>query len=133
MDNELKNKLAKAVETFDTKSLVECLETAMQNDTRRLAAEDVRRAEQLDAFRAEAAPVSKYKIIALDGKVGRRLARLYVTKVSYKAGAGFAVSKLSYSEDKSRAQEFSTVAAQSVSEYLISCGYTPHLDTKEAR
>ena len=132
MNNELRNKVAHALDTGDMKSLYEALEIATANDAQRAQEEEARRQAQLDAFKAETKPVSRYKIIAIDGRVGRRRTRLYITGVSYKPGPGFKTSKISYNADKSKAHEFSTVAAESIAEYLIKCGYTPHIEAKDA-
>ena len=119
-----------AIRSGDAKTLFECLEIAAKNDAQRAEAETVRREEAVVAFQAAPVPTSRYKIISILGRIGRRPATLYISGVSFADGPGYKVSKIRYSADKSKAHEFSTIAATGVSEYLIRCGYTPSLDAK---
>lgn len=129
--------MSKAVNDFkaafaagDVPKMMSAMEQAMENDTRHLEEERKRREAAVETFQATPAPVSRYKIISIAGRVGRRPATLYITGVSFQDGPGYKVSKIRYGQDKAKAQEFSTMAATGISEYLIRCGYTPALEAK---
>lgn len=106
-----KDTLKQMVLSGDPAQITEALHIAMEQDAQRLEAEVARRAERVEQFRAEPKPVSRYKIISI---AGRRQTTLYITRVSYKDGPGYAVSKIAYGQDKSKAQEFSTAAAEGI-------------------
>jgi hypothetical protein len=130
MNNDLLNKAKTAIATGDTKAFAECLFTAMENDIKSAEVEHQRREAAVEAFQATPAPTSRYKIISIQGRIGRRPATLYITGVSFKDGDGYKVSKIRYGAEKAKAQEFSTMAATGISEYLIRCGYSPKLEAK---
>ncbi len=130
MRSELANRARTALRSGDVATFCECLETAAKNDALRAAVETARREAAVTEFAATPVPTSRYKVISILGRIGRRPATLYISGVSFADGPGYKVSKIRYTADKSQAHEFSTVAATGVSEYLIRCGYTPTLDAK---
>jgi ElaB/YqjD/DUF883 family membrane-anchored ribosome-binding protein len=117
----------------DPQKLVESMERAMENTGRQIEARQAQieaNAQKLQAETQALVGSKGYKVIAIDGRVGRRPARLYITTVSFRPGDGWAVSKIGYSADRAKAKELSTGAAMGVSEYLVRCGYTPHVENK---
>lgn len=80
-------------------------------------------------------PAPKRAIISLKGRVGRRSATLYVTRVSYSdkpEASAYSVSRIGYAEDRSKALEFTQTCATGVALYLARCGYTPAFEAKES-
>lgn len=66
----------------------------------------------------EAQPLPNRMHIRIDGKVGRRFAHMWVTKVSYKDGDGYKINKISYNSDQSKAMEFSAGAGYAICKQL---------------